>query len=174
MRRIIILIITSISCIFCSSQTKINKSKEIDISITTPLKLETKKEIMYSIKNNSDKTYIIDPYGFAGESYWLLNTKKMNPIQFSRGYYSHDKSDCINDIIIIKSNEKIEKALSLNYRERAIYDYSETGNYVRVVKSNHNKQNSMPLSCKQYIDDLELKGYHFLNDSIVANIPFVK
>ncbi len=33
MRRIIILIITSINCIFCSSQTKINKSKEIDITV---------------------------------------------------------------------------------------------------------------------------------------------
>lgn len=77
----------------------------------------------------------------------------MNPIQFSRGYYSRDKSDCISDIIIIKPNEKIEKALSLNYREKAIYDYTETGNYVRVVKSNHNKQNSVPLNCKQYIDD---------------------
>ncbi len=32
----------------------------------------------------------------------------------------------------------------------------------------------MPLSYKQYIDDLELKGYHFLNDSIVAKISFVK
>ena len=65
-----------IYCIFCSSQTKINKSKEIDITVTIPIKLETEKEITYSIKNNSDKTYVIDPYGFVGESYWLLNTKK--------------------------------------------------------------------------------------------------
>lgn len=174
MKNIITLIITCFSCIFCSTQMKINKSNEVDILIKTPVKLEPEKPIIYSIKNNSKKTYIIDPYGFVGETYWLLNDKKLIPIQFSRGYYSRDNDDCRNDLIIIKPNEKIEKGLSLNYMERAIYDYSESGNYIRIVQSNHNKQNGMPSSCKQYIDELELKGYHFLNDSIVAKIPFIR
>ncbi|WP_042720549.1 hypothetical protein [Flavobacterium sp. B17] len=153
---------------------KINKSNEVDILIKTPVKLEPEEPITYNIKNNSNVIYIIDPYGFVGESYWLLNNKKLVPIQFSRGYYSRENDDCRNDLIIIKPNEKIEKALSLNYMEKAIYDYSQSGNYIRIVSSNHSKQNSMPSSCKQYINDLELKGYRFLNDSIVAKIPFVK
>lgn len=170
----IITIITCFCCIFCSTQMKINKSNDVDILIKTPVKLEPEEPITYSIKNNSNVIYIIDPYGFVGESYWLLNNKKLVPIQFSRGYYSRENDDCRNDLIIIKPNEKIEKALSLNYMEKAIYDYSQSGNYIRIVSSNHSKQNSMPSSCKQYINDLELKGYRFLNDSIVAKIPFVK
>lgn len=162
------------SCIFCSTQTKINKSEEIDILIKTPVNLKPEEPLLYTIKNNSDKTFIIDPYGFVGESYWTLNSKKLNPINFSRGYYPRDEDDCKNELIIIKPKQKIDANLSLNYLERGIYDYSKTGDYLRVINSSHNKENGKPSSCRQYINELELKGYHFLNDNIVAKIPFVK
>lgn len=174
MKNIITLIITCFSCIFCSTQMKINKSNDVDILVKTPVNLTTEIPVTYTIKNNSEKTYIIDPYGFVGDSYWMLNNKKIEPIEFSRGYYSRENIDCTSDLIILNPKQKIDTVLSLNYAERGRYDFSNSGNYIWNVQSNHNKQNGMPSSCKQYIDELELKGYRFLNDSIVAKIPFYK
>ncbi|PNW13179.1 hypothetical protein C1637_15270 [Chryseobacterium lactis] len=153
---------------------KLNKNKEIDILIKTPVKLAPEKPIIYTIKNSSDKTFIIDPYGFVGDSYWTFNNKKLIPIEFSRGYYSREDKNCRDDLIIIKPKQKIDIGLSLNYVDKAIYDYSKTGNYIRNIQSKHSKQNGMPSTCKSYINELEKKGYIMLEDSIVAKIPFVK
>ncbi|AZA90569.1 hypothetical protein EG343_08015 [Chryseobacterium nakagawai] len=153
---------------------KLNKSKNIDILIKVPVELIADKPVIYTFKNNTDQTYIIDPYGFVGKSYWELNNEVLNPINFSRGYYSREDEDCGNDLIILKPKQKIDTTLSLNYMERGIYDFSKAGKYSRIVESKHNKDNGMPSSCKQYINELEIKGYHFLEDSIVAKIPFIK
>ncbi|MDH6252585.1 hypothetical protein M2347_002312 [Chryseobacterium sp. H1D6B] len=170
----ITLIMTCFICTFCSTQMKLNKSEQIDILIKTPLKLIGDKPVIYTIKNNTNNTYIIDPYGFVGNSYWILNNEKLNPINSSRGYYSRENEDCKNDLIILEPKQKIDTTLSLNYMERYIYDFSKTGKYIRHVESKHSRQNGMPLSCKQYINELEKKGYHLLDDSIKAEIPFVK
>ncbi|NML56717.1 hypothetical protein [Chryseobacterium cheonjiense] len=174
MRRIIILIITSINCIFCSSQTKINKSKEIDILIKMPIHLNSQEPVKFTIQNKSNNSYIIDPYGFAGESYWLFENKRLNSLGLEKGYYSRENVDCQNDIIIIKPKERIQTTINLNYSEIHRYDFSKSGHYIWKVESKHDRENAMPASCRQYINELEIKGYHFLNDSIVANIPFVK
>lgn len=169
-----ILILACLSCIFCSTQMKLNKSKEIDITVKSPVDLQTDKAIVYTIKNNTDKTYIIDPYGFIGSSYWTFNNERLNPVNFSKGYYSRDHYDCENDLIILKPKDKLDTTLVLNYHQKEIYDFSTQGKYVFYVKSNHSKQNGMPSSYKQYINDLEKKSYLFLNDDIDAKIPFVK
>ncbi len=170
----IILIVICLSFISCFPQMKLNKNKNIDIFIKVPIKLNSDKPIIYTLKNNTDDTYVIDPYGFVGSSYWKLNNEVLNPINYSKGYYSREDEDCKNDLIILKPKQKIEKTLSLNYMERRIYDFSKTGNYIRTVKSNHNRENSMPSSCVKYINELENKGYHLLEDSIVAKIPFIR
>ncbi len=175
MKNIITSVITCFSCIFCSTQMKINKSNEVDILVKTPVNLIPEIPVKYTIKNNSKKTYIIDPYGFVGESYWMLNNQKLKPIEFSRGYYSRYTDDeCKNDLIIIKPRQVMDTAIVLNYMERGIYNYSESGNYIRSVKSEHNKQNVTRLGCTSYIRTLEMQGYTVLEDSIVAKIPFYK
>lgn len=163
---------TCFSFISCSTQMKLNKSKNIDILIKVPIKLISDKPLVYTLKNNTNNTYIIDPYGFVGSSYWMLNNEKLNPINFSRGYYSREDEDCRNDLIILKPKQKIDRTLSLNYIEKGIYDFSKKGNYIRNVKSIHNKENGMPSSCTKYINELETKGYFLLEDSIVAKMPF--
>ncbi|SDJ32062.1 hypothetical protein [Chryseobacterium jejuense] len=171
----IILIIICFSFISCSAQMKLNKSKEIDILINTPWKFGENNNIHYTIKNKSNKTYVVDPYGFSGDSYWLFNNEKLNPIDRSRGYYTrHTDEDCKGDLIIIKPKHKIDIALSLNYSEKGIYDLSKPGKYIWNIKSNHSKKNDMPLTCKSYIITLEKKGYIMLEDSIVAKIPFIR
>ncbi|WP_042720548.1 hypothetical protein [Flavobacterium sp. B17] len=174
MRKNIILIISCTNCIFCSTQTKINKNKEIDIIVSTPINLAKQTPIKYTLLNNSKNTYIIDPYGFTGYSYWLFENKKLNPIYFSKGYYAREGEDCESDLIIIKPKQKIDTILNLNYIDRGRYDLSKQGNYFWYVKSKHDRKNGMPLSCKKYIDDLEGIGYRFLEDSIVAKILFVR
>lgn len=174
MKKNIIFLVTCFSCIFCSTQIKLNKSNEIDIIVKVPVNLSTQIPVQYSIQNRSATTYIIDPYGFVGDSYWMLNNEKLNPIDRSRGYYSREDVDCKEDLIIIKPKQKIDTVLNLNYIDRGRYDLSKSGNYFFAVKSRHNKKNSMPSSCQQYINELEIKGYHFLEDSIVAKIPFIK
>ena len=70
MKKIIIVILTCVNCIFCSTQTKLNTSKEIDILIKLPAKLVKEVPTIYTIKNNTNDTYIIVPYGYIGDSYW--------------------------------------------------------------------------------------------------------
>ncbi|WP_131368691.1 hypothetical protein [Chryseobacterium luteum] len=173
MKRIVV-IISCLSCTFCSPQMKLNKSNDIDILVKTPVKLIADEPVIFTIKNNSNFTYIIDPYGFVGNSYWMLNNKKLDPVNFSRGYRSREAIDCKNDLIILKPKQKMDTTLSLNFMERGIYDFSKAGNYIRVAESRHNEQNGMPLICKQYINELESKGYRLLDDSIDAKIPFVR
>ncbi|MGN7864633.1 hypothetical protein [Chryseobacterium sp. 22458] len=170
----VILIITCFIFISCSPQMKLNKSKDIDILVNVPVKLIADKSVIYTLKNNTNRTYIIDPYGFVGNSYWILNNEKLNPINFSRGYYSREDEDCRNELIILKPKQKMDATLSLNYIEKGIYDFSKTGSYIRNIKSKHSQENGMPLSCKSYINTLEKKGYIMLEDSIVAKIPFIK
>ncbi|WP_123902279.1 hypothetical protein [Chryseobacterium arthrosphaerae] len=171
----VILIITCFIFISCSTQMKLNKSNEIDILINAPWKFEENYNISYIIKNKSSKTYIIDPYGFSGDSYWLFNNEKLNPIDYLRGYYTrYTDDDCKNTLIILKPKQKIDTTLNLNYREKSIYNLSKPGKYIWNIKSNHSRKNSMPLTCKSYINTLEKKGYIMLEDSIVAKIPFIK
>lgn len=174
MKRLIILIIVSINCIFCSSQTKINNNKEVDILLKMPVDLITQIPVKFTIQNKSSNTYIIDPYGFAGNSYWLFENKRLNSIGLQKGYYSRENPDCEYDIIIIRPKEKIEKIINLNYSEKQRYDFSKIGHYVWKVESKHVRENTMPSSCRQYITDLEKKGYKFLQDSISAEIDFVR
>lgn len=170
-----ILIIPFFSCFFCSPQMKLNKSKEINVLINNPWRFEKTNEVIYTIENKSNKTYIIDPYGFSGDSYWLFNNERLNPIDRSRGYYSRlTDDDCKNDLIIIHPREKITTYLNLNEREKEIYDLSKEGTYIWNVKSDHTKYNAMSSNCKSYIGRLENKGYVILEDSIVAKILFVR
>lgn len=175
MKKYIVVIITSFGCIFCSSQMKINKSKEIDILIDSPWKFGESNRPSYTIVNKSHKTYIIDPYGFSGDSYWLFNAEKLNQIDVSRGYYTrHSDDDCKNALIIIHPKQKINAYLSLNDLDLGRYDLSKSGKYFLNIKSNHSIKNSMPSTCSSYIKTLEKKGYIMLEDSIVAKIPFIR
>lgn len=156
---------------------KLNKGKDVDILLNSvPEKLNTGKATEYLIRNNTDNTYIIDPYGFYGKSFILENGKILEPYSYYRnGYYSRfNNNDCIRDLIILKPQASILAYLSLDRNNKAIYNYSINNNYERIVTSEHNRFNTTILGCEEYIENLEKKGYKVLEDSIVAKIPLVK
>ncbi|PKF75324.1 hypothetical protein CW752_05055 [Chryseobacterium sp. PMSZPI] len=155
---------------------KLNKAKDINITLEeVPLKLNTGKVINYLINNNTNNTYIIDPYGFYGVSYVLENGKIIEPTSYYRGgYYNRfDDNDCKRDLVIIEPKTSISIPLSLDRNNRSIYNYSKNNYYINVIKSFHNKYNATILGCDRYINNLEKKGYKVLEDSIVAKIPLV-
>ncbi|KFF02032.1 hypothetical protein IX38_16200 [Chryseobacterium luteum] len=154
---------------------KLNKSKQIDILLETPGKLNGENDKMYTIINNSKESYIIDPFGFIGNSYWIVDGKKIEPADFFRGHYKRDDNElCKDDLIILNPSQKISTYINLDYYNKGIYDFSKQGNYILNVKSKHNRQNATLLGCDSYIKILESQGYRVLEDSIVAKIPFVK
>lgn len=140
----------------------------------TPWQLGTGKKVVYTIKNNTSKTYIIDPYGFIGYSYWTKNDKRIEPVDFLRGYYTREDADCKEDLLILYPHQKTTVYISLNYYETGKYDFSKQGTYKMTVKSGHNKQSATLLGCTEYIEKLENQGYKVLNDSIVAQVLYVK
>lgn len=163
--------------IFCSNQIKLNKGNEVDIILTegTFSVQNTGKAVKFYIKNNTRNTYIIDPFGFNGYSYVLENNKIMEPYLKLREIHYYRESDnlCLQDLIILKPKESINRPLNLNVSNRGIYNYVKSNKYVEVVKSYHNKNNATYLGCDTYIDKLKKKGSKILEDSIVAKIPLI-
>lgn len=155
---------------------KINKGKDIDIIF--PQKYistqETETIIKEIIKNNTNNTYIIDPYGFSGESYTLENGKVLVPyMYFKDGYISRNDRLCKELLIILKPFQTIHHSIVFDKNNKALYKYSKSNKYEEVVKSLHNRYNVTSLGCDQYVESLEKKGYKVLEDSIVAKIPLV-
>lgn len=161
--------------IFCSNQIKLNTGKDIDIIF--PLKQidtqSTEKVIEEILKNNTDKTFVIDPLGFYGKSYVLENGKVLEPyLYFKSGYYSrHDDRSCREDLIILQPFQTIHHSIIFNRNNRAVYRYTKPNQYEEIIKSSHDKYNATILGCDDYIKELESKGYKVLEDSIVAKIP---
>jgi len=164
--------ISFFSYFFCSSQMKLNKSKEIDILINTPWKFGKTNEVIYTIENKSNRTYIIDPFGFYGESYVLENGKVLKPTTYLKnGYYSRNDKLCHEDLIILKPFQKLHHSINYDKNNRALYTYTKPNKYEEIIKSSHNRYNATILGCDNFIKELESKGYKVLEDSIVAKIP---
>ena len=155
------------------SQVKLNKGKDVDILLDIPRKQNSKDE--FCIINNSNRTYIIDPLGFYGESSIVVNNAVQKPIAFWGGhYYRINEEQCINDLIILKPHDRIKTNLNLVSNDDAIYDYKQYTNFTEIIKSSHNKNTIMLHGCKSYIEKLKKMGYSILEDAIDAEIPFVK
>ncbi|MDN3691044.1 hypothetical protein QWZ06_01550 [Chryseobacterium tructae] len=155
---------------------KINKSKDVDICFPQN-NLSTKDTgsiIKETIKNNTNNTYIIDPYGFYGQSYVLENGKIIEPYMNAvQGYVSKDDRLCHELLVILKPFQTIQQSVNYNVNNRGIYKYSKGSEYFEVTNSVHNKKTVTLLGCEKYIEELESKGYKVLEDSIVAKIPLV-
>lgn len=159
--------------IFCSNQIKLNKGKDIDIIF--PFKhidTQSTEVIEEIIKNNTNNTYIIDPFGFYGKSFVLEDGQILDPYLYLKsGYYSRNDRSCHEDLIILKPFQSIHRSIILDKNNRAVYKYAQSNKYEQIVKSFHNKYNATILGCESYVKELESKGYKILEDSIVAKIP---
>ncbi|MCC3214760.1 hypothetical protein LIV57_05720 [Chryseobacterium sp. X308] len=155
---------------------KINKSKDVDIYLPQN-NLPTKDMgsiIKETIKNNTNNTYIIDPYGFYGQSYVSENGKILEPYMNAvQGYVSKDDRLCHELLVILKPFQTIQQSVNYNVNNRGIYKYSKGNEYFEVTNSVHNKKTVTLLGCEKYVEELESKGYKVLEDSIVAKIPLV-
>jgi hypothetical protein len=95
----------------------LNKGKDVDIIF--PLKYidtqATEKVTEEIIKNNTNNTYIIDPFGFYGKSYVLENGKVLDPyLYFKNGYYTRNESLCREDLIILQPFQTKHHAIILD------------------------------------------------------------
>lgn len=154
---------------------KINKSDDVDLFYEIKDSLNSSK-INYYVKNKTNDTFIIDPFGYIGKTDVFENEKLMIPYKLRiQGSYerSSDKS-CERDLIILLPHEtKKVRNFNVNYIDNGLYNFSPKNNYYRSVKSVHSRQTVTYLGCDEYIRKLEKKGYHILEDSIVAKIPIL-
>ncbi|MEI3789856.1 MULTISPECIES: hypothetical protein [unclassified Chryseobacterium] len=151
---------------------KLNKSENIDILYES--NNNSKDKPIYIIKNNTENTYIIDPFGFRGTATLYEDNNLLNPyILGLKGYYERPSDKwCKNDLIILLPYEskKIE-TFNTNYSNTALYHYSKGKKYFEIIKSAHNKNTATYFGCEEYIRELESKGYKVLEDSISVKIP---
>lgn len=160
--------------IFCSNQIKLNTGKDIDIIF--PLKqIDTQAQghvIEEILKNNTDKTLIIDPLGFYGESYVLENGKVLKSYLYLKsGHYFRDYGLCREDLVILQPFQTIHHSIIFDKNDRVAYQYMKPNQYEKIIKSSHDRYNATILGCDDYIKELESQGYKVLEDSIVAKIP---
>jgi len=172
MKKIVLLLI-NLLFLNCISQIKINKSEDVDILINLPQKLDANREVI--LRNNVKKTFIIDPLGFHGKSFILVNNEVIEPINYVRGHYERlDLEMCKTDFILLKPYETKKVFINFVSNDKKIYDYSKYPQFIRVVKSHHSYDTATSLGCRAYLDNLEKMGYKILSDSISAKIPYIK
>lgn len=158
----------------CRTQTKINKSEDVDILFRNgSFIIGSNKVVRFNLKNNTEKTFVIDPYGFYGKTIEMEDKQVMRPTFYltSGNYQRKNSSECSNDLIILKPHKSIEAVLKLDSNNRSVYSYSPNREYHELIKSIHNRSNVSILGCEAFIDNLEKMGYEVLEDSISIKIP---
>ena len=164
--------------IFVDSQIKLNKKNTVEILFLSDKiylnEMLKGENLEVKIINNTNCTYIIDPYSFREEN--SVSDGKGNvifPIKyFTKGYYERfDDQQCEEDFIILKPKE--EKLAKLGvFTIRGNYDLNSGVKYYLKLKSYENKYTIIQYGCESYINKLEQKGYKLFEDSIEAEIPF--
>lgn len=152
---------------------KLNKGKDIDILLHSPKKSTEGNKLEFTIKNNSNKIYIIDPLGFYGSEIIIANGKVLKQTYFDPGhYYRETLNQCQEDFIILQPKQEIKTYIDWAYNDKRIYSIIKQENFKIIVKSVHNRETATMLGCNSYIESLEKKGYKVLEDSIDAEIPY--
>ncbi|RMZ58051.1 hypothetical protein D1632_17320 [Chryseobacterium nematophagum] len=140
----------------CSSQSKTYGSNlEIIFPATVDMNMLKNGQDAVII-NNSDQTYIIDPYSFNVDVKVIENNNEIRPYrQKLYGSYPRDIDDCKETVFIVKPKEKITVKMFLFPLNH--YNFSSDKKYVLRSIASFNK-NSL-IGCNEYIDQLEKKGY---------------
>jgi hypothetical protein len=159
------------------SQTfKINKSKYIDLLYEINKNTDNESKYIFYLKNNTNITFIIDPFGFWGNTTMYENGNLIKPNKLGlKGYYERFSDKwCERDLIILKPNEyKKLNYFNTNYKDTALYNFDKDKKYFEIVKSAHNKETILYLGCEDYVKNLEARGYKVLEDSISTKIPLI-
>lgn len=148
-----------------------NLGKDVDI-----IKESLSTEGKLLIKNNTSKTYIIDPLGFWGKIKYLENDYPAKTTYSPRGtFYRFSDSECERDLIVLRPFDKIYRVISLAKDfSGSVIDVKKislANKYSYIAKSAHNKETLNASGCEKYVSDLELKGYKILDDSINVKVP---
>ncbi|WP_160140129.1 hypothetical protein [Chryseobacterium sp. c4a] len=175
------LIILLFSIVQIKAQIKLNTKNEIDIffedsKFSLNKIFKGNESYLFKIVNNTNNTYIIDPYGFRGNNVVETCDKSIvepDRIILSGLYRRTDNEDCFNDLVILKPKEEKYIPLSI-ITLKGSYDLNKNKKYILNLSSTHNKYTMTLLGCQDYIkNELEKKGYKVLEDNIVAKIPIV-
>ncbi|SDF50572.1 hypothetical protein [Epilithonimonas hungarica] len=176
MKQILILLLFNI--IFVDSQIKLNKKSEVEILFLSDKiylnKMLKGENLEVKIINNTNCTYIIDPYSFREDNN-VVDSKNnfILPIKyFTKGYYERfDDQQCEEDLIILKPKEEKLAKLSI-FTIRGNYDINNGDKYYLKLQSFENRYTVIQYGCENYINTLEKKGYKMFEDIIEADIPF--
>lgn len=157
-----------------STMLKINKSEYVDILYNISEITSQKPKVTFYLKNNTGSTFIIDPFGFWGNTFIYENQNLIMPYKFGlKGFYERFSDKwCERDLIILKPHElRKMDFFNTNYKDTALYHFKRDKKYYEIVKSVHNKETVFYLGCQAYIKNLESKGYKILEDSINVKMP---
>ncbi|MCC3214762.1 hypothetical protein LIV57_05730 [Chryseobacterium sp. X308] len=175
------LILLLFSFVHFNAQIKLNTKQEVDIlfqgkEFSLDKIFDGKDPYMFKIVNNTNNTYIIDPYGFKNDNFVMTCDENIvTPDKaILKGFYKRfDDKDCFNDLIILKPKEEKYAILSI-INLKGWYDLDKEKKYILRLNSTHNNYTVILLGCQSYIRELvEKKGYKVLEDSFIAKIPFV-
>lgn len=142
----------------CTPQIKV-ENNNLDVIVPESVTMSIiKTGIEVTIINNSNTTYIIDPYSFNSKVTIFENQKEIYPYrQKHSGYYDRDDDECKKTIILAKPKSKIVTKLyiyAIDY-----YDFQHEKNY--EIKSSFIFNKSTMNGCSNYVDSLIQRGYKF-------------
>ncbi|MGN7864116.1 hypothetical protein [Chryseobacterium sp. 22458] len=175
------LILLLFSIIHLNAQIKLNTKQEVDIlfegkQISLNRIFDGKDPYMFKVINNTNNTYIIDPYGFRNDKFVMTCDENIviPDKTILKGFYKRfDDEDCFIDLIILKPREEKYVILSI-FSLTGWYDLDNQKKYILRLNSTHNNYSVVLLGCQNYIRSLvEKKGYKVLEDNIVARIPII-
>lgn len=177
--KLIILFILTISHL--GAQTKLNTKKEVDIlfqgnEFSLNKIFDGNTPYIFKLVNNTNYTYVIDPYGFKSNNFVITNEGDIiTPVRIVlNGFYKRfNNQDCVDDLIILRPKETKDVSLSI-VNLNGFYDLDKHKKYIIKLHSNHNKYTASLLGCQDYIESLiSSKKYKVFDDSIDTTVSLV-
>ncbi|KAA0128053.1 hypothetical protein FY557_10045 [Chryseobacterium sp. SN22] len=177
--KLIILFLLTISHL--EAQTKLNTKKEVDIlfernEFSLNKIFDGNTPYIFKLVNNTDYTYIIDPYGFKSDNFVMtIEGNIITPVRIVlNGFYKRfDSQECVDDLIILGPKEKKYVSLSI-VNLNGVYDLDKHKKYIIKLHSHHNKYTASLLGCQDYIESLiSSKKYKVFDDSIDTTVSLV-
>lgn len=177
--KFIVLFIISMGCF--SAQTKLNTKSEVDIlfdgnTFSLHKIFDGNEPYMFKIVNNTNNTYIIDPYGFKSNNFVMTcegNLIEPEKVILGGFYKRSNDQECFDDLIILNPYEQKYLPLSITNLDGS-YDLKDNKKYILRLKSIHNNYTATLLGCQVYIKTLiTSKGYKIFDDTINARILLI-
>ena len=162
--------------LFC--QIQINNNKDVKILFPfSEVKRSVGPRYLFKIKNETNDNYIIDTEGFYRRiEVYDENDNYVQPyLPYPPGGNNAERKDneCYKDYEIVLSNSTSVVLLNL-FKYLGEHDLkNDKKYYIKINSIEFGKRFSSDTGCKNYIEEMEAKGYKVLEGSINAKIPLI-